>query len=224
MKQVKYNKVTIPPNPPWLPLTIHKASGGYVSYYFNDDLSGLPVRAVTKLRDNKADPNLETKTYGLFSTCNKIMRKSIVKHGCRRIFFITNRKRVRVLAGLYFVKWYALVSSDNDDFCLAADSVWFVKNPIPLEYVDNTCGTNISRWFRTYLYVDVEGCRKIEELLKRKANATESYLSEIDRLERFNLKHGGYRYVTDKGRDSYSWDCDKVKSILKNAMKKTSEN
>lgn len=223
MKRVITNKVAVPPNHPWIPLAIREESGGYLSYFFSDELSSLPVRAITKVGDNKVDPNLETKTYGLFSPCNKIMRKSIVKRGCRHIFFITNRKGVRVLTGLYFVKWYALVSSDNDDFCLAADRIWFVENPIPLEKVDESCGTNVSRWFRTYLHVDADGCRKIERLLKRRRNATDLYLSEIDRLERFNLRHGGYRYVTAKVRDSYSWDCVKVKSILKNVMKQSSE-
>ncbi len=219
MKLVKSNKAAIPPNHPWVPLAIHEASGGYLSYFFNDDLSRLPVRAVTIVGDNKADPNLETKTYGLFSTCNKTMRKSIVKRGCRHIFFITNRKGVRVLAGLYLVKWYAPVSLNDGDFCLAADRIWFMQAPIPLVDVDKACGTDICRPFRTCLRVDAEGCRKMGNLLKRKPNATELHLSEIVRLERFNLKHGGYRYVTAKVRDSYSWDCVKVKSILKNAMK-----
>jgi len=224
MKQVKTNKAAIPPNFPWAPLTVCEASGGYLSYFFSDDLSRLSVRAVTRIGDNKADPNLETKTYGLFSTCNKIMRKSIVKRGCRYIFFITNRKGVRVLAGVYLVKWYAPVSSNEGDFCLAADSIWFVQYPIPLADIDKTCGTNVCRSFRTYLHVDADGCGKIERYLKRKPNVTGKYLSEIDRLERFNLKHGGYRYVTARVRDSYSWDCVKVKSILKNAMKQTSKN
>ncbi len=223
MKLVKSNRGAIPPNPPWVPLAIREASGGYLSYFFNDDLSRLLVRAVTKVGDNKADPNLETKTYGLFSTCNKSMRKSIVNRGCRYLFFVTNR-RGRVLSGLYIVTWYASLSSDNDDFCLAADSIWFVQHPIPLVEVDKACGTNVSRPFRTYLSVEADGCRKMESLLKRKPNTTGLYLSEIDRLERFNLKHGGYRYVTAKVRDSYSWDCVKVKSIFKNAMKQTSKN
>ena len=211
---MKNNRSAIPPNPPWRELAICEASGGYLGSFLNDDLSGLPVRAVTKVGDNKADPNLETKTYGLFSTCHKVMRKSIVKHGCRHVFFITNRRGVRILAGLYLVKWYAVVSADEDDFCLAADSIWFVADPIPLEQVDKVCGTNVSRWFRNHLRVDAEGCRKIERLLKRRANATGVYLAEIDRLERFNLKHGGYRYVTARRKESYSWDCDKVRSIL----------
>ena len=221
MKQVKTNKAAIPPNPPWIPLAVNEASGGYLSYFYSADLSPLPVRSITiiKAGGNKVDPNLETMTYGLFSNCNKIMRKSIVKRGCRHIFFITKRKIGRVLAGLYLVKWYAPVSLENDDFCLAADSIWFVENPISLVNVDKACGTDVSRSFRIFKHVDADECKKIERLLKRKPNATKSYLSEIDRLERFNLKHGGYRYVTAKRRDSYSWDCDKVKSILENAMR-----
>ncbi len=216
---MKTNKIPIPPNPPWVPLDICEASGGYLSYFYNDELSSLPARAITRVGDNKVDPNLETKTYGLFSTCNKIMRRSIVKRGCRRIFFITNRKRVRVLAGLYLVKWYVPVEPNGDDFCLAADRIWFVEDPIPLVDVDKACGTNVCRSFRTYLHVDVEGCRRIERLLKRRADSTGSYLSEIGRLERFNLKYGGYKCVTAKERDSYSWHCNTLKFVLKKAIR-----
>ena len=221
MKLVKSNRVAIPPNPPWAPLTVREASGGYLSYFFSDELSSLPVRAITSVGDNKVDPNLETKTYGLFSPCNKNMRKIIVKRGCRYIFFVTRRKGIRVLCGVYFVKWYAPINPDGGDFCLATDRIWFVADSIPSGDVDKACGTNICRPFRTCLRVDAKGCRKMEGLLKRRANATRSYLAEIDRLERFNLKHGGYRYVTAKRRDSYSWDCDKVKAILKNGMRST---
>jgi len=220
----KNNRLPVPPNPPWKPLAICEASGGCVGSFLNDDLSGLPVRAITVVGDNKADPNLETKTYGLFSTCHKVMRKSIVKHGRRHVFFITNRRGVPVLAGLYLVKWYAPVSSDDNDFCLAADSIWFVQDPIPLVDVDRVCGTNVARVSRAFKNIDAEKCRKMERLLKRRANATGSYLSEIDRLERFNLKHGGYRYVTFERRDSYSWDCDKVMTILDNAIRQTQVN
>jgi hypothetical protein len=205
----------IPPNPPWLPLTICKASGGYLSYFYSDQLSSLPVRAITMVEDNKVDPSLETKTYGLFSLCNKNMRKSIVKRGCRHIFFVTRRKEVRVLTGLYLVKWYTPVTPNGDDFCLAADRIWFVKNPIPLEHIDKICGTNVSRWFRAYKHINAEECKQIENLLKRRADATGLYLSEIDRLERFNLKYGGYKYVTSKEKGSYSWYCSTIKLILK---------
>lgn len=205
----------IPLQAPWKELAICEDSGGYLSYYFSDDLSSIPVRAVTKVGDNKVDPNLETRTYGLFSPCNKNMRKNIVKRGCQYIFFVTNIKGIRVLSGLYIVKWYAPISQNRDDFCLAADKIWFLARPIPLEQVDNICGTSVSGWWRTYLHVDSEGCTKIERLLKRGVDASGQYLSEIDRLERFNLRHGGYRYITSKIKGSYSWDCDRIRTVFK---------
>jgi len=224
MKLSKNNKIAIPPNPPWITLDVQEISGGYLSYFYNDDLSLVPVRAITKIRDNKVDPNMETQTYGLFSPCNKNMRKSIVRRGCSRIFFVTNRKTVRVLVGIYFLKWYAEIPQEIDDFCLAANHIWFVENPIPLSQIDKVCGINISRKFRTHLRVDIEECKKIEDILLRKPNATKMYLSEIDRLERFNLKHSGYRYASGRIREKYSWDCTKLKCILRNAVKKSSKN
>lgn len=209
----------VPPNPPWAPIAVYEDAGGYLSYFYNDDLSWLPVRAITKIGDNKVDPNLETKTYGLFSPCNKAMRKSIVKRGCQYIFFVTMRKTGRVLSGLYLAKWYATVAPDSDDFCLAADRIWFVEDPIPLSVVDKTCATNVSRRWRACLRLNTKECKKIESLLKRRPNATRSYLTEIDRLERFNLKYGGYRYISARRKDSYYWDCDKVRSLLRGAMR-----
>lgn len=217
---MKTNKIPIPPNPPWVPLDICEASGGYLSYFYNDELSSLPARAITRVGDNKVDPNLETKTYGLFSTCNKIMRRSIVKRRCRPIFFMTNRKGVRVLAGLYLVKWYVPVAPNGDDFCLAADRIWFVEDPIPLVDVDKACGTDICRPSRSIcLRVNPDECRKMVGLLKRKPNVIKLYLSEIGRLERFNLKYGGYKCVTAKERDSYSWHCDTLKFVLKKVIR-----
>ncbi len=210
----RFNITAKPPNPPWKQLDIRENSGGYISYFYNDDMSRLPVRAITKIGDNKADPNLETQTYGLFSYCNKKMRKSIVKNGCKYIYFITNRNSLRVLTGVYNIKWYAPIPTNEDDFCLTADSMWFVQNPIPLTSVDKACGTNVSRWFRTYLHVNANECKKLNRLLKYRPNDTNLYFAEIDRLERFNLKFGGYRYISAMLIDSYSWDCDKVESIL----------
>lgn len=212
---MKTNRILIPPNPPWLPLAICKTSGGYLSYFYSDDLSSLPVRAITRIGDNKVDPNLETKTYGLFSLCNKSMRKSIVNRGCRNIFFVTRRKEERVLTGLYLIKWYTPVTPNGDDFCLAAERIWFIKSPIPLREVDKACRTDVSRPFRTCLRLNINECIRIEKLVKCSPNVTKSYLDEIDRLERFNLKHGGYKCVTSKEKSSYSWHCSTTKLILK---------
>src|SRR5450631_819859 len=54
-----------PPSPPWREIAIRRPPTGYLSFYIADDLSRLPVRAVTLPGNNKADPNLETATYGL---------------------------------------------------------------------------------------------------------------------------------------------------------------
>lgn len=203
----------VPPGPPWRLLSICQSSGGYLSYHYNDDLSSLPVRAVTKIGDNKADPNIETMTYGLFSTCNKIMRKSVVKRGNPYIFFVTNINGQRYLSGLYHIKWYAPLQKTTDDFCLAASSVWFVQQPISLEDIKESCRINIP-FFRTYFHVSTEECKRIKKILLDRPNAIKLYLSEIDRLERFNQMLTGYRYVTAKIKEPFSWNCSKVKSIF----------
>ena len=56
--------------------------------YLPDDLSRLPVRHITRPHDNKSDPNIETGTYGLFSTCEHQMRSGIVNRGAQYIVFM----------------------------------------------------------------------------------------------------------------------------------------
>lgn len=141
-----------------------------------------------------------------------------MKRGCRYLFFVTRRGRPRVLTGMYLVRWYATLSKAAKDFCLAADEAWFVGDPIPLSDVDRACGTRIDRWFRNCLCLDSrEECRRLEALLRTRTNALGAYLEETDRLERFNLKHGGYRYVSGKVRQAFSWQCQKAKTILEKA-------
>ena len=79
-----------PPGPPWRPLDPAAPATGYASYYLSDELARWPVRAITRIKDNKSDPNLETGTYGLFSTCQREMRSGIVHDPPRYIFFVTN--------------------------------------------------------------------------------------------------------------------------------------
>ncbi len=81
---------------------------GYLSVYFSDPLARWPVREITRPGDNKSDPNIETGTYGLFSTCEPGMRNRIVHDGAATIFFMTTRKRGagRVLAGYYQIGWF----------------------------------------------------------------------------------------------------------------------
>src|SRR6266567_6553297 len=95
-----------PPNSPWIPLKTEPRRGGYLSYHYSDDLSELAVRWVTKPGDNESDPNLETGTYGLFSTCSPRMRSGAVKNHIGTIFFCTRKDYTRVLSGFYQLGWY----------------------------------------------------------------------------------------------------------------------
>lgn len=204
----------MPPNPPWQELNPSADAGGYISFYISDDLSRLPMRAVTKPGDTKADPNLETFTYGLFSFCGHQLRSGVVTRRYPHLFFATSWKRQRVLTGYYHIYWYAPVVSDKrPDFCLAADNVRFVAEPVPLTEVDRICGINVARPFRNMLLLSEAECKRIARLINDRPDATAAYKEEIDRLERFNLKHGGYRYFRRKQKDKFSWDL--AKSRLK---------
>src|SRR5437867_9824995 len=95
-----------PPNPPWISFEPKEGSGAALSYYYSDQNSSIPVREVTRADDNKADPNLETMTYGLFTTCQRTMRAGIVARGVNDIFFCTRRNDMRVLTGFYRIGWF----------------------------------------------------------------------------------------------------------------------
>jgi len=172
---------------------------------------------VTRLGDSKADPNIETLTYGLFSRCDRAARSGIVKHGWRYLFFVTNRGGPRFLTGFYLVRWYATLCTAAKDFCLAADEGWFVEDPIPLADVDAVCSTDLDRQWRNCRRLDShEACKGMESLLRARPNGLEEYLAEVDRLERFNLMHGGFRYFSGKVKvkKAFSWGCKKAKCIL----------
>ena len=74
------NVPVMPPATPWTALEVDTPAIGYLSVYLSEDLSKLPIRAIAKPYDNKSDPNIETGTYGLFSTCERGMRAGIVKN------------------------------------------------------------------------------------------------------------------------------------------------
>ncbi len=196
-----------PPNPPWITLETTSKPEGYLSYYYSDDISPLPIRWVTKPGDNKSDPNIETSTYGLFSTCSPNMRRGVVKSRRPYIFFITNRNGVRVLTGYYYIQWYAEGAfSGGWDFCIAANGMRFINPPISLEEIDRRFGSTLSRYFRPFKEIPHAICLELKALLDSRKDFTSAYLEEIDRLERFNLRHGGYRYLGWKQNDKFSWE------------------
>lgn len=195
-----------PPNPPWNELKTPLPHDGYLSFYYSDDMSSLPVRWVTKPGDNKSDPNIETCTYGVFSTCSPQMRRGVVNQGRPLIFFFTRRGESRVLTGYYKIRWYACGPLGTADLCLAAEKCHFVKNPLSLVDVDGRLGTNLSAPFRGFRIVSPEHSRRLIGVLHRQRDASADYVAEIDRLERFNLKHGGFRYISWKQPGKFDWD------------------
>lgn len=190
----------------WKELPASEGARSTLSFYHSDALSPLPVRDVTRVGDNKADPNLETGTYGLFSTCQARLRSLIVREQRSKIFFVTNRRGVRVLTGYYHLGWYAPLKGAGGEIALAASEVHFVETPVSLSDAKRITGADVDSWFRLNRPITPTEASGLTALLHRQPNATSDYVAEIHRLEHINLRFGGHRYV-GRGRDeSYSWD------------------
>lgn len=182
----------MPPAPPWKPLVEGEGPRGYVSVYLSDGLARYPIRAVTKPGDNKSDPNLETGTYGLFSTCQVKMRKSIVTHGVPYVFFVTTHCGQRALTGYYEIGWHA--PGPEADHVLAA-SRWRFVDPVAVGQVPRELQRAVELR-RGYKGVDREDADRLVEFLRSRPSRNDRYLAEIDRLERLSLRYTGYRYPT----------------------------
>lgn len=190
----------------WKPFVPDPSAGGSLSVFYSDPLAAVPVREVTRLGDNKADPNLETGTYGLFSTCGRATRAGVVRDRRPFLFFITTWGGQRVLAGYYRLGWYAYSRSQAArDFALAAEAVHFDADPLSLSAIDDRLGTRFSRRFRSALTLSEDEAGRLADLLDSRPDGTDRYLAEIDRLERFNQCYGGHRY-NGWGRDApFTW-------------------
>jgi hypothetical protein len=185
-----------PPHPPWVPLLAVEPAVAYLSIYYSDPLSRLPVREITRPRDNKSDPNLETGSFGLFSTCERSMRSSVRAGGVRYVFFASShRRQPRALAGLYEIGWwaYGTLAGKPADICLAASRIHFLETPIPLERLPQPAREVVTTRFRTIKRLDASCTAQLARIVLARPDATLSYLAEIDRLERFNAKHSGFR-------------------------------
>ncbi len=183
-----------------------------MSFYYSDPTSMVPVREVRRKDDNKADPNLETMTYGLFSTCERGMRAGLMKRGIEFVFFCTNRSGGRVLTGYYRIGWFhrgkkIVGYGRGDDYMLAAKEIRFVSPGFPLKdltgYLD---GTRLDRRFRTFMYIDTPTVQKLFTLLNQTPDATNEYLSEISRLEGENIDEFGYAYKNWKRLKGFDWE------------------
>jgi len=192
-----------PPAEPWSPLATKPAAGAYLSVYLSSPYARLPIRDVTRLGDNKSDPNLETLTYSLFSTCEPIMRASIAKHGIGRIFFLTNLEgKGRALVGLYELGW--LVEVDAGDVALAARSARFIE-PIPVARITGRAGKAVQTRMRAFMRVNQDVEPRLSALVGKAPDRTRDYLAEIDRLERMSRARTGFRYPSWDREDPFNW-------------------
>lgn len=205
-----------PPNDPW---EEHQASDDAKSYltlyYCEDEISKYPVREVTKVNDNKSDPNLETMSYGLCSTCTRDIRSGLVKNNRPYLFFCTNYRGERHLAGYYHIGWYSLGpplltnyrnGSIRDDYRLVADEMKWLYPPISFETVaDETGFDGILSGFRKKL-VSPETTDALIELFEDREDCSQQYLDEIRRLELINKRYHEYRYPTWEREAGFSWD------------------
>jgi len=171
-----------PPNPPWILLIPNPLANAVIDWYYSDSNTRVPIRDVSHPTDPKADPNIETQTFGLFSTCNKRMRKSVVKNGISTVFFCTSRMNsVRVLTGYYQIGWYYEVEAG--DYMLAANQFRFVSPGFRLDDLKIFLeGYPIDTFFRSFRYIDRPQAIKLQKLLDVTPNATPQYQEEITRL------------------------------------------
>lgn len=198
----------IPPAAPWTTLEVDTPATGYLSVYLSEDLSGLPIRAITLPNDNKSDPNIETGTYGLFSTCERGMRAGIVNNKAQFIIFLSKRGEERVVAGYYRLAWKTegIWHATKRDYALAADYVHFVAEPIPVSHLPEPVRAAAERKFRLSKRLNAVETQTIIAALDSRPNALEDYLSEIDRIERFQTYHSGYRYVSWQQKEPFGWE------------------
>jgi hypothetical protein len=191
----------------WKAINPKGAPFGYASFYHADDLAALPVRAVTRIKDNKSDPNIETGTYGLFSTCQEQMRSGIVKHSASFIFFFTRpRKQERHLAGMYELGAWTPggLGMAARDFAIAAKSVRFIA-PISIADLGEGLAEPLGRRWRLAKRLSPEQTARLAEIVRRQPDLTDQYILEVDRLERLNNFQSGYRYPTWMRERSWGW-------------------
>lgn len=206
----------MPPKEPWIPIRGDLKNGSYLAFYYSDPYSKIPVRRISSETDSKADPNIETGTFGLFSTCEVEMRKSTLNKGMKYIFFCTMRRDYRVLTGYYELGWHTLSPPINGyatingepkrDVVLAASKVKFINPGFNLsELTGYLEGVNISKRFRAYRRLDARSTEKLLTLIDETDDSTHEYLEEIARLEEENLKKVGYAYPNWKQKFGFSW-------------------
>lgn len=192
--RVVYAREGPPAGGPWLELADEGI--GYLSFYYSDPLARYPIREITRPGDNKSDPNLETGTYGLFSTCEPGMRNRIVVDGAASLFFVTRHAgKPRAVTGFYEIGWYTRGDrgADSKDWALAARSLKFV-DPIPLSKIASSVPEAGEPSFRTQRRLSDRSVTRLRAIVDGAPDRTAEYLAELSRIERFAASKSGYSY------------------------------
>lgn len=211
--RAKSHHAVCPPNSPWIKLMPKPSRRAALSFYYSDTLSKVPIRDISNRSDPKADPNLETKTFGLFSRCDRGMRATIVRQGIELHFFCTNRAGIRVLTGYYRYGWYFKAQPVKkktgnamlEDYMLAAKEIRFVSPGFRLcDLTGYLYGFRLDRPFRTFRYIAEKNAARLLLLLNETPNATGQYLSEIRRVEQLVKQRD--KFVYRNRPNGFSWD------------------
>jgi rubrerythrin len=206
MKDATSDRAPRPPGAPWLP--IQDRGSGYLSVYLSEPLARWPIREVTRPRDNKSDPNIETGSYGLFSTCEPSLRRGVVREGAAHLFFMTSRKgEGRLLAGHYHIGWYTegARGAENGDYALAADQVKFFE-PISPADLPSDLGESLSAWFRAQKPVDAAFVARLLETVEAATDRTADYLEELTRVEQFSRDRSTFAYPSWGREQGFTWN------------------
>lgn len=196
------------PEGPWHELDPVDPAVGYGSLYLSDPLARVPVREVTRLGDNKSDPNLETGTYGLFSTCQLSTRIGVVQRRAAYLVFVTTWPPAggRAIAGYYRIGWWTEGSLHpaQKDYSLAADHARWV-DPVPVRALPSPLNDPSLWTFRGGKKFDAAQTAAIVAHLDSLPDRSDLYRREVDRLERWNLHNTGYRYVNWRRGQPFTW-------------------
>jgi hypothetical protein len=191
-----------------MPLTDCSDGAGYLSVYLSEPLARYPIRHVSKPADNKSDPNIETGTYGLFSTCERTMRGKLVREGRRWIFFLTKHAgKERRLAGYYEIGWYAEGAGGAalGDYALAATSMRFIE-PLALEALPELARDRCLPPFRTVRPIEGPVVQLLRKVIDDQPDCTSAYLRELRRIEQFTRYYSGYAYPSWGQVEGFSWE------------------
>lgn len=194
---------------------------GHIATYYSNDKAKLPVRDVKRLWDSKADPNIETGTYGIFTTCMPASRKNMVQRGDSYIFFFTNWRGKRYLAGYYELDKYidtGITPTGNgkaykySDYGLVAKRTHFVAKPIPFtgklwsKINPEKCSEDGIDGYgpRNFKAIDEKLTKKLKMILDLQPDITAEYVKEIKKLEKENADKYGFKYPSWNRPDGFT--------------------